>query len=81
MPLREGETFEGVPARRYSRETQEVIKDWLEKMVAAGIIQRSASRMTSPLLVVKDPSGKSRVTQDVSLLNKKIVDGPDLVLS
>ena len=71
--LREGATFEGVPARRYSAEQKRVIHEWLSAMLAAGVIQRSDSTTTSPLLVVKDPSGKWRLTQDNSLLNSKFV--------
>jgi len=73
VPLRPGEAFEGVPARRYSRQAMAVIREWLDKMLLAGVIQVSTSNTSSPLLVVADPSGKHRVTQDVSVLNKKLV--------
>ena len=72
VPFREGKTFEGVPARRYSTESKRAIWDWLQQMLHSGIIQRSDSTTTSPILVVKDPSGKFRFTQDAQKLNEAL---------
>ena len=72
VDLKPGESFEGVRAVRYSQQKQKVIEEWLERMLKAGIIRRSNSTTTSPLLVVQDPSGKFRVTQNVSVLNSKM---------
>ena len=70
VDLKPGEFFQGVRARRYSKDKKQVIRAWLDKMLKAGVIEHSPSPTTSPLLVVQDPSGKMRVTQDVSQLNK-----------
>ena len=61
--------FEGVKARRHSPDKVKVIHEWLTKMQAQGVVRKSSSTTTSPLLVVQDPSGKWRVTQDVTVLN------------
>ena len=82
VDLKPGSTYEGVKARRYSPEKQKVIRAWLDKMLAQGLIQKSSSTTSSPLLVVQDPSGKWRVTQDVTVLNSmmKTLNGsiPDI---
>ena len=69
VKLKPGMVFEGVRARRYAPDKTRVLREWLEKMMAAGIIRPSTSTTSSPLLVVKDPSGKMRVTQDVTVLS------------
>jgi len=69
VQLKPGKLFEGVRARRYSPDKYKVLREWWERMTKAGIIRPSTSSTSSPLLVVKDPSGKYRVTQDVTVLN------------
>ena len=50
VALKPGEIYQGVQARRYSQDKKQVIKTWLDKMLAAGVIRRSTSTTTSPLL-------------------------------
>ena len=69
VQLKPGKVFEGVRARRYAPDKQKVLREWMDKMIKAGIIRPSTSTTSSPLLVVCDPSGKMRVTQDVTVLN------------
>ena len=69
VKLKPGMVFEGVRARRYTPDKMKVLREWMDKMMEAGIIRPSTSTTSSPLLVVKDPSGKMRVTQDVTVLN------------
>ena len=69
VELKPGMVFEGVRARRYAPDKMRVLRDWLDKMLKAGIVRPSTSTTSSPLLVVRDPSGKMRVTQDVTVLN------------
>jgi hypothetical protein len=82
VELKPDVVYEGVKARRYSQDKTRVIRQWLDKMVSQGVVRKSSSTTSSPLLVVQDPSGKWRVTQDVSVLNSKMrtVEGtiPDI---
>ena len=78
VPLKKDENGEpvkwsGVPyARKYSEEQKNFLRQWQTKMINAGIIKKVTDpppHATSPVHVVKDPSGKLRVTQDGSELN------------
>ena len=82
VELKPGKVYEGVRARRYTPNKMQVIREWLDKMIRQGVVRKSTSTTSSPLLVVQDPSGKWRVTQDVSVLNSmmRTVEGtiPDI---
>jgi len=84
VDLLPGMVFEGVRARRYTPDKIKVLRAWMDKMISNNIIRASDSKTSSPLLVVQDPSGKWRVTQDVTVLNKmmRTVQGtiPDIKL-
>ena len=54
VELKPNVVYEGVKARRYSPEKTKVIREWLDKMVRQGVVRKSSSTTSSPLLVVQD---------------------------
>ena len=59
--------------RRYSPEEVTMIQAEIQKMVAAGIIQRSTSPWAAGLVLVRKKDGTVRMCQDYRKLNERLV--------
>ena len=60
--------------RRYSPEEVTMIQAEIQKMVAAGIIQRSTSPWAAGLVLVRQKDGTVRMCQDYRKLNERLVE-------
>ena len=53
---------------------REIVKQEVDRMLAANLIERSVSPYNSPILIVKKSNGGYRLVSDLRLLNSKIKD-------
>ncbi len=65
-----------LPAYRVPLQKHQVIRDEVEEMLKAGVIQPSKSPWASPVVLVQKPDGKWRVCIDYRKLNKISVPDP-----
>ena len=70
VPIKKDAVLPKIQRRGMQKERLAVLDQWLKKMLEADLIESDNSVDTaSPIHVVRDPSGKWRVTQDSSRIN------------